>query len=1048
MEEPIVDADDNHPHRRRRRGKGKGKDISSSGIAPVPPSTSVEEELDQPQAGSSKLPLTSDQEVSSLGAPGKVVTKRKKSKDRHKLGGENFPGDPKFAEWECIPIARNDVSSVPPIWSKDGKFFHVVSGTSIHIHSYSAPHFPRLSTLSSTVRDGHQKPITALILSPINPFQLITASLDGTVKIWDWVEGRLVRTIPVVQDGGVHQLCAGQVGGSWWLFLTTSTRKASSKQQNGGLNYHIHRILLSPTTKEKTNISIVSKLSKAPVALFISPRNTYLVALAANKAYTFRLPSNPSQTKDWNMTQVKFVSNQNFTCGAFAPESLLNKEKGEEWFATGDDHGLIRLWHGLDEAFRQLNVAARSDATPDSLSQTDKRLPTTSLHWHAHAVSAIAFTGTGAQLLSVGEESVLVQWHLASGRREFVPRLGGKPIVSLSVRPGTRGHEEEWWVTMLDGSTVRVGSASGNINNVGSAIKIDPLHPPSNPGRYPLAVHPANGAVVLPSSHPSTLQFIDPATSVVSFDLEVAPSNRVSKRDETPLDPVAVEHVVFSPALDGRSKWMTTVEGRRGNDDEGGMVKTLKFWQWTGEKYVLNTIFPRPHGTSDVSSLCFSSVTKAQVVAGQMPLLVTTSVDGEAKVWHARQARKSEQVYWSLRSTFSYRSMPIYSASVSADSTILALAHGPLVTLWDLFSNVLLRVLDSGAFGESQRVGFAGPESRYLVCAGATQGLAVWDLLICETLWSAPTKALNHLFTSTSSSDFQILSQPGSKRTLITSFSPTTPRPLSTTSISQTFSAVCQSRNSGFIGISSNSTIYQFGPSISAKTQASQVRAVQPTSEKKLSIWQEMFGKAAFFDDLTVSELERGTSQTATTQASGSRMDIWEGPSHTLPPTGMLFDAFMDKFLSSRPVEEDTRDEIDVRRDAISYDVPMDETSDLVLPTVSSQGRIPEKGEMEELQELFRSFVIKPVGTPDKRVNGKVNGKPNGHTNHVNLLSPPSSSLLVSSNDEDTRVDPIPITPDTTFSTTNGLVSDDERVLTAGKMKGRGKKRRAPREDD
>jgi NET1-associated nuclear protein 1 (U3 small nucleolar RNA-associated protein 17) len=67
----------------------------------------------------------------------------------------------------------------------------------------------------------------------------------------------------------------------------------------------------------------------------------------------------------------------------------------------------------------------------------------------------------------------------------------------------------------------------------------------------------------------------------VLFDLEVAPSNRVSRTNERELESIAVERVAFSS--DGR--WMATMEGRRGDEVEGGgSVKTLKIWARNGAK--------------------------------------------------------------------------------------------------------------------------------------------------------------------------------------------------------------------------------------------------------------------------------------------------------------------------------------------------------------------------------------------------------------------------------------------------------------------------------
>lgn len=357
-----------------------------------------------------------------------------------------------------------------------------------------------------------------------------------------------------------------------------------------------HRLLRTPLGGNSNPI-LLGKLSNRPASLIMSPRSTYLVALAANKAYTYRMPAPPFKSSDpWEdrPTCVKFVSDQPFTCGAFCPEKTLASATEEEWFATGDQKGVIRLWHGLTQAFRQVDAAASLalgvvDSTQNP--ETEKRLPTTSLHWHAHAVSAIAFTPSGSQLLSVGEESVLVQWHLASGRREYIPRLGGRPIVSLTVRKATAAGEEEWWMALADGSVVRVGASSNRVASVGQGIRLDPLRPSSPDTPYPLSVHPSTGSLVVPSSHPSTIQFIDPIASTVLFDLEVVPSNRVSRREEKELETVKVEKIAFSEEQGGESMWMATMEGREGDEGEGGgMVKNLKMWKWMDDRLVHHRI--------------------------------------------------------------------------------------------------------------------------------------------------------------------------------------------------------------------------------------------------------------------------------------------------------------------------------------------------------------------------------------------------------------------------------------------------------------------------
>jgi len=76
--------------------------------------------------------------------------------------------------------------------------------------------------------------------------------------------------------------------------------------------------------------------------------------------------------------------------------------------------------------------------------------------------------------------------------------------------------------------------------------------------------------------------------------------------------------------------------------------------------------------------------------------------------------------------------MPIRDSAFSPDATIVALAHGPIITLWDVESNVLLKVLADVAVKDTRKLTFVGPEGRYIAAAGESNGIVVWDLLSCE----------------------------------------------------------------------------------------------------------------------------------------------------------------------------------------------------------------------------------------------------------------------------------------------------------------------------
>jgi NET1-associated nuclear protein 1 (U3 small nucleolar RNA-associated protein 17) len=196
-----------------------------------------------------------------------------------------------------------------------------------------------------------------------------------------------------------------------------------------------------PVTKS-AEITSVGK-TRFPVGLGLSASGDWLVIVGGHKAYV-------AQTSDLKAGFTKFVSPERLTCIAFHPS--------EDYFTTGDDKGNIRTWYCLRE-----ELAVRTTGT-------EKRAQTTTLHWHAHAISTIAFTPNGAYLLSGGEESVLVIWQLHSGKKEFVPRLGA-PVASLAVAKASE-REEEYLLVLADASFVFVSSATLKIARTFSRIRL------------------------------------------------------------------------------------------------------------------------------------------------------------------------------------------------------------------------------------------------------------------------------------------------------------------------------------------------------------------------------------------------------------------------------------------------------------------------------------------------------------------------------------------------------------------------------------------------
>ena len=197
----------------------------------------------------------------------------------------------------------------------------------------------------------------------------------------------------------------------------------------------------SSSVQTSSEVVVVGK-TRSTTGLAVSPSGEWLVATAGHKAYV-------CQTANLSAGFTKFVSPERLTCLAFHPS--------EEYFATGDASGCIRLWYCLNES--------ATVKTPG----VEKTAQTTTLHWHAHAVSSLAFTANGAYLLSGGEEAVLVIWQLHTGKKEYVPRVGS-PIFHIALL-STAG-EEEYLLTLADASFVFVRASSLKISRSIARIKL------------------------------------------------------------------------------------------------------------------------------------------------------------------------------------------------------------------------------------------------------------------------------------------------------------------------------------------------------------------------------------------------------------------------------------------------------------------------------------------------------------------------------------------------------------------------------------------------
>jgi len=388
------------------------------------------------------------------------------------------------------------------------------------------------------------------------------------------------------------------------------------------------------------------------------------------------------------------------------------------------------------------------------------------VHWHAHPVRALAFLtaaygrskGSGnnnsssfanpMSLLSGGEESVLVTWQLDRNFHKpsnFIARVSqgsivhtltcqysGKIIVlcsdnSIQCYNGSN-YEREWAEQGLASMALHGEEDNEQGPNGGPIVMVkDPIT------NYPMLTN-------LPGA-PGMVHWYDPKSASVVGTLEVAPYNRVSRRDPTS-DPHIPAPAVTHMAVGQNGKDMVTVDtvwtentsvGSAYNlaGPQGGGITTpmnvctsIKFWSYVGDSsskgsgkverrrrngdvpmnYELVSSMAAPHGRE--GEICALAVSPDGSVACTLSQEedafrvwvknTTATTDTGGALWKCLYKVKTPSGYANLLSQRVDTSLGQQLINFSSDGTVLSVSYGPHVTLWDHSNATLLTSVTLG----------------------------------------------------------------------------------------------------------------------------------------------------------------------------------------------------------------------------------------------------------------------------------------------------------------------------------------------------------------
>lgn len=445
--------------------------------------------------------------------------------------------------------------------------------------------------------------------------------------------------------------------------------------------------------------------------------------------------------------------------------TCLSVSRQSDLLVTGHSHGEMLLWHNPVDIFH-------TGAAPIC----------TRMHWHAHGVTSLAFSYDGLYVHSGGDEGVLVTWKTSNGTHSFLPRLGNAISCIVSGEDGLLVSTTDNSVCIVDPASMKTKWSLRQFYAPYSQQLSEKSHRHADPKyTFKLAVEPRTGLIAT-NGYPGGLQMTDVA--VISKDAteihQALFAHTHSITDYSRISSKEVSTRMYVPCVSlfkfyrtvARENVLCTVDTRRGEGTD--VDASLKFWLWhaISHTYRLTAQVDRPHSASRITALDVGM--DMNKPTGSAVLCVTSSVDGCVKVWsgdftfgkQTNNKNDSDEsvdpagdisgpsvdkkmttgMYWVCSYSFTYRDTVCSSVYLSKDSTILCLAHGSLVSIWDpatlsLRASVVASTPQHSVSSmhmikqASPTDHLKGGESLFLVLT-TKRNICVYDLLTLRHMWT------------------------------------------------------------------------------------------------------------------------------------------------------------------------------------------------------------------------------------------------------------------------------------------------------------------------
>ncbi|EEH50440.1 uncharacterized protein PADG_06519 [Paracoccidioides brasiliensis Pb18] len=566
----------------------------------------------------------------------------------------------KSTQWSVSRTVGGRFSDIDTVITPDEKHFILFSNTSARIFSVAT---------SSPVRTlDVQKEIAASKLSAVNAEQhLYIATHLGAISKWDWFSGERIET----WKAGHNIISMDTCSGSWGQdsanedVIFTMSRVSSRKTE-----ISIHVKGGSKSWESRTIREISMPASELKVAA--DGRVVIVIVddqLCVGYISKLRLDSLDSIKYTW----LEITLPISVTCSDIrerSPSVQVSSSKSSISsaasrvvdLALGDQSGAILIYHDI------LNSLLRTE----SRGNFGTSLVTNRLHWHRTAVKTLKWSRDGNYIISGGSETVIVQYQLDTGRKQFLPHLSST-ICSVVVSPTGKFYAvrlADNSAMVLSTSELRPIASVSGLQLASQATRKDKpsgsKHVEAPQSRLPAILHPVQSEYLLAAVSSSPARSFDSpssASSLQTFDLltgqhvlrQALARTNVSVIQTGPQGTELTTPDIKYLGITSDGEWLSTVdEWLHYPQDVSVLYPTsithgkekreifLKFWRWneSSKEWELSTRIDSPHFNTSQGSTRVLDLTASPIGSA----FVTVGEDAVVRIWSPHTRYRSGQV--------------------------------------------------------------------------------------------------------------------------------------------------------------------------------------------------------------------------------------------------------------------------------------------------------------------------------------------------------------------------------------------------------------------